>query len=94
MDGHTTLFPQICWAELIGEPMDTTCPSYLLRVRTNGVVVTIILSWGCVVRTGYSGDPVVCMCVVINDGYEYLPIIRVFRGGKAGYNVDAQCVRV
>jgi len=58
------------------------------------VSATIILSWGCVVRTGYSGDPVVCMCVVINDGYEYLPIIRVFRGGKAGYNVDAQCVRV
>jgi len=38
---------------------------------------------------------VVCMCVVINDGYEYLPIIRVFRGGKAGYNVEACpiCVR-
>mmetsp|Transcript_36051 Transcript_36051/g.40815 ORF Transcript_36051/g.40815 Transcript_36051/m.40815 type:complete len:113 (+) Transcript_36051:205-543(+) len=27
MDGHTTIFQPICWAEIIGEPMDTR-PSY------------------------------------------------------------------
>ena len=54
----------------------------------NVVSATIIRSWGGGVHTGSPGSPVVCVCGDDDDGYMNLPIIRVFRGGKAGYNVE------
>ena len=37
----------------------------------------------------------VCVCCDDDEGYMNLPIIRVFRGEEAGYNVEAcpMCVR-